>query len=277
MKTFIKTILLAVLCCLSNNFLSAQDEQGYYAFDYMLVEPGMNAEYLKLEKAWKKIHQANIKAGKYNAWELTRVEYPSGADVEYNYVTRINFRGEKQLAEYHANWPFPDLKAILTPEEILLVNRTEEIRTRVKTEIWSHADMVAGKDMDKEKIVVFNYFNFPETGSRSAHYRAEREIWKPVHDARIKDGEMIGWVMIGKVFPSGSAQPYFDATVDLYADWEQYLTSGSPIPYFEKTHAGKDFNKLYDETGAACRQIRTDVRSVVDNSDMPEQGAAANK
>lgn len=276
-KTFINSLLLAVLFCFANNHLAAQDEQpqGYYAFDYMLVKPGKHDEYLKLEKAWKKIHQANIKAGKYNAWELTHVEYPCGDNEEYNYVTRTNFRGEKQLANYIGNWTMPaDLESILTAEERALVERTSEIRTWVKSEVWAHADMAAGKDLDKEKIVVFNYFDFPETGSRTDHFRVEREIWKRVHEARIKDGKMIGWVMVGKVLPGGSAQPYFDATVDLYADWEQFLTSGSPITYFEKVHAGKDFDKMYAETEAACDLIRQEVRSVVDNSDMPGEAAA---
>ncbi len=275
MKRFIKTIVLAVLFCLSNNGLMAQDAQGYYSFDYMKVKPGMHDEYLKLEKAWKKIHQANIKAGKYNFWELTQVVYPSGDNAEYNYVTRLNFKGEKQLADYLQNWPSPDLKTILTPEELALVNRTNEIRTRVKSEVWSNEDLALGKDIDKEKIVVFNYFDFPETGSRADHQRVEREIWKPVHQARINDSKMIGWILIAKQFPWGSAETYHDGTVDLYADWEQLLTSGSPIPYFEKVHAGKDFDKLFAETSAACDLIRQEVRMVVDHSSKTEDGAAA--
>ncbi|HRI61666.1 MAG TPA: hypothetical protein PK228_18130 [Saprospiraceae bacterium] len=272
MRKFINSLILAVMFCLSINFLTAQggDTQGYYSFDYMKVKPGMHDEYLKLEKAWKKIHQANIKAGKYNFWELTQVAYPSGDNEAYNYVTRINFKGEKQLAGYLENWTMPDLATILTPEERTLVDRTTEIRTLVKSEIWSHADMALGKDIDKEKIVVFNYFDFPETGSQTAHQRVEREIWKPVHEARIKDGKMTGWILVAKQLPWGSADAYHDATVDLYADWEQFLAQGNPIPYFEKVHAGKDADKLFAETDAACDLIRQEVRTVVNNSTMPD-------
>lgn len=277
MKTVIRTVVLAVLCCLSSNFLTAQESQGYYSFDYMKVKPGGQAEYLKLEKAWKKIHQANIKAGKYNFWELTEVAYPSGDNAEYNYVTRINFKGAKQLAEYLQNWQLPDLSTILTPEERALVERTSDIRTRVKSEIWTHEDFVGGDNIDKEKIVVFNYFDFPETGGRSEHFRVEKEIWKPVHEARIKDGKMTGWVLLGKNLPSGSANTYFDATVDLYADWEQFLAQGNPIPYFQKVHEGKDPEKLFAETNAACDLIRQEVRMIVDNSGMSDNTAAEKK
>lgn len=276
MKKFINSLILAVIFCLSGNFILAQggESQGYYSFDYMKVRPGMHDEYLKLEKAWKKIHQANIRAGKYNFWELTQVAYPSGANEEYNYVTRINFKGEKQLAGYLEDWTMPDLDTMLTPEERTLVDRTSEIRTLVKSEIWSHADMALGKDIDKEKIVVFNYFDFPETGSQTDHQRVEREIWKPVHEARIKDGKMTGWVLAAKQLPWGSADAYHDATVDLYANWEQFLTQGSPAPYFEKVHAGKDMGKLIAETEAACDLIRQEVRMVVDNSNVPKDDPA---
>lgn len=265
MKTFIQSSLLVALFFLISNFLTAQELQGYYSFDYMKVKSGMHDEYLKLEKAWRKIHHANIVAGKYNFWELTQVAYPSGANVEYNYVTRINFKGEKQLADYIENWPSPDLKTLLTPEELALVNRTSEIRTLVKSEIWAHEDVVADEDMSDQKVSVFNYFDFPETGSRSEHFRVEKEIWKPVHDARRKDGKMKGWVLLGKVLPGGSHQPYFDATVDLYTNMEQFLSQGDPISYFEKIHAGKDFNKMYAETDAACDLIRQEVRIVLDD------------
>lgn len=277
MNTRIPFILLAVIFCLSNYSLKAQEPQGYYSFDYMKVKPGMHDEYLKLEKAWKKIHQANIKAGKYTFWELTQVTYPSGANVEYNYVTRINFKGEKQLAEYIQNWPSPDLKGILTPEELALVNRTSDIRTLIKSEVWTHEGMAAGKEIDKAQVVVFNYFDIPEGSTSNDHLRAELELWKPAHDARCQDGKMSGWVLVSKLLPYGSGNAYFNATVDLYADMEQYITNMNPTPYFEKAHAGKDIEKLYAESGAAGNLLLASVRMVVDNSDKPDGTAGANK
>lgn len=278
MKTFIKIIFGTVFFCLSNHSLPAQGDtpQGYYAFDYMKVQPGMHDEYLKLEKAWKKIHEANIKAGKYNFWELAQVAYPSGAGEEYNYVTRINFRGEKQLAAYIENWPSPDLAAILTPEERALVDRTSQIRALVKSEIWAHEDLVVDADMSNVKVLVFNFFDIPEGAEPSDHLRVEREIWKPVHDARRKDGKMKGWVLLSKVLPYGSADTYHNATVDLYAGMEQFLNQQNPVPYFEQVHAGKDFEKLFAETDAAGDLIRAEVRMVVDEtSGRPGNAATA--
>ncbi len=256
------------MLCLAHYPLAAQENepQGYYAFDYMQVQPGKHEEYLKLEKAWKKIHEANIKAGKYGFWELTRVAYPTGANEPYNYVTRTNFRGEKQLADFIENWPTPDLNAILTPEERALVDRTNEIRTRVKSEIWAHTDLTVAGDVNTARVLVFNYFDIPEGATAGDHLRVEREIWKPVHEARHKDGKMKGWVLIDKLLPYGSADAYQHATVDLYTNMEQLLNQQNPIPWFEKVHAGKDIEKLLAETAAAGDLIRAEVRLVLDET-----------
>ena len=67
--------------------LSAQDNDpptSYHSLDYIKVAPGMYNDYLKLEKAWNKIHAANIKAGKYNQWVMDEVLYPRGANAEYD-------------------------------------------------------------------------------------------------------------------------------------------------------------------------------------------------
>lgn len=276
MKTIFRSFLAVLLFCLSNNLLTGQGDnpQGYYAFDYMKVKPGMHEEYLKLEKAWKKIHEANIKAGRYKFWELAQVAYPSGVDEAYNYVTRINFSGEKQLAAYIEHWQMPDLNTILTPEERALVDRTPEIRTLVKSEIWAHEDLVVDEDMSNAKLLVFNFFDIPKGAERSDHLRVERDLWKPVHDARIKGGKMKGWVLISKRLPYGSADTYQDATVDLYTGMEQFLNQQNPVPYFEKVHAGKDFGKLFAETDAAGDLIRAEVRMVLDDTDTPGDAAA---
>lgn len=221
-------------------------------------------------KSVEKIHLANIKAGKYNFWELTKIVSPSGDEVEYNYITRINFKGEKQLAEYFENWSFPDLETILTAEEIALVNRSNEIRTRVKSEIWAHVDMAAGENIDKANIAVVNYFEIPEESSQAEHLQTEMELWKPVHEARCKDSKMSGWILIRQVLPFGSALAYHNITVDLYPNMEAYLSNSNPISYFEKFHAGKDLEKLYAQSDAAAHLIRADVKMVLDDSDRTD-------
>lgn len=267
MKTLIKSILLAAIFCLPNTLLTAQDDapKRYYVVDYMKVEPGNHEDYLELENVWKKVHKAKIDAGAYEHWTLAKVEFPFGANEEYNYMTRINFAGEKQLAAYLENWEMPDLDNLLSEKERAIMKRTRKIRTFIKSEVWSRTDQVLADDMSDAKVHVFNYFDFPEGSGRRAHTKVEKDIWMPVHTARVKDGKLKGWVLLDMELPYGSAQPYHAATVDIYASMEQYLSDADMMSYFEKVHPGKDMEKMWEDTRKAADLIRAEVRTKIND------------
>lgn len=270
MKILTHFLLLAALLCFANTALQAQEEAEtrYNAIDYMKVAPGMHADYLALEKAWKKIHQHNVKAGKILSWNLSAVVSPYGANTEYNYVTRITLKNAKQFANFLQDFPMPEnLETILTADELKLVQRTSEIRTLVKGEVWSTVDVVFAENPPKNTVQVFNYFDFPEGKTSDDHVKMETDIWKPVHAARVKDGKMVGWVLARMEFPFGSQMPYQDATVDIYKDMEQYMTQGNPLPFFEKAHPGKDLSKLLEQTSAAADLLKGEVRVHIDGTE----------
>ena len=99
MKKTFSSILVMILCC-QFSFVHAQtDTTTYTVYDYIKVAPNMQDDYLKLEKAFKKIHAARKKAGKLDGWSLTVVI--SGSDNSYDYVTRNSFKGSAQFA--HSN------------------------------------------------------------------------------------------------------------------------------------------------------------------------------
>ena len=268
MKMFKSPLLLMVFTFLFTIHLSAQETaskaESYYVFDYMKVNPEMRSDYLALEKAWKKIHTANINAGKYESWNLVRVVSPNGASSEYNFITRTRFKGEKAIANYIENAAMPDnWQSLLTAEEIALVKRGNKIRTWVKSETWTLGDIIFPEGTEA-KVSVFNYFDFKEGKGRRDHFKVEQEIWKPIHEARVKDGKLEGWVLTRMVMPSGSNMPYHDATVDLYDNIEQMMKD-SPMPYFEKVHPDKDVDKLLNETSATASLVRREVRINLDS------------
>ncbi len=265
-----KLLMFAALfsfCLFLTTNLSAQEKDSptnYHSLDYIKVAPGMYSDYLKLEKAWNKIHSANIKAGKYNLWVMDEVLYPRGANAAYDFVTRHAIRGEKQLTAYMEGAFFPeDWQSLLNHEEMALIQRTGEIRTIVKSEIWSSIDGVYAEDFADAKIHVFNFFDRPAGKSRADHVKAEQDIWKPVHQARIDAGTMKAWFMAGMVFPYGANMPYQEATIDVYSSIADYFADGM-IDTFNKVHPGKDANKLMNSTWDAATLIRGEVRMTID-------------
>lgn len=271
MKHTIICLLLAA-CFLQTTHSEAQtatqpgpDTVRYSMYAYMKVAPGKRDEYLKLEKAWKKIHLAQKKAGQLYDWSLSELVSPAGTNNEYDFVCRNTYIGRAALAaSIDGNDMSIDWKSLLTPDEIALVNRTDEIRSMVKTEIWSSTTSVWAPDADaKAKIFVWNYFTIPEGKTRDDHDKMELDIWKPVHAARVKDGTMKGWVLLNMEFPFGASMPYEQATVDAYTSTAQLLSPWFE-DYFKKVHPGKNIDDLMKQTSAACTLVKGEVRMLVD-------------
>lgn len=251
----------------------------YTIYSYMKVADGKNEEYLKLEQAWKKIHTAKRKAGKILDWGLLRVLLPGGAESEYNYITRIVLNVDQMdgyLTEPYlpANW-----EMLMYADQVDLVKRTNEIRTWVKDEVWSFVDVVQPPEDTskvikpavkmKEPISVFNFFKVPEGKRQSDFIKMETDIWKPIHAARIKDGQMELWALLQQEIPFGSSLSYEMATIDQYKDMKTYL---SPVfsDYFKKVHPTKKIADLMKQTDAVSNLVKADIRIRVDYLD-PEK------
>lgn len=235
------------------------------SLDFMKVEPENHAEYLMLEKAWKKIHQYNKDQGKISGWELTQVISPTGSQTEYNYVTRISLKEGKQFEEFMQSFPMPDdLSSILSPEEIKLVNRTNDLRTYIKNEIFTVIESIFDEESDQANIQVFNYFDHPKGKKRADHVENEVDVWMPVHRLRIADDKMEGWVLAGKTFPFGSNQEYHEITVDVYKDMSQLMSTSDYPAYFSQAHPGKDVDDLMEKTSESGIIIKGEVRKLID-------------
>ena len=163
-------------------------------------------------------------------------------------------------------WRFSDSSR--QPAAVGRLKRTDEIRTIVKTEVWSSVeDGIFADGWEKTtKIAVWNYFSPPAGKTRADHINMENDIWKPIHAARVKDGTMKGWVLLGLDLPFGADQPYHMATIDLYTDMAQYLAPWFEA-YFKKVHPGKEVAGLMQQTRAATTLVKGEVRMIIDRLD----------
>lgn len=270
MKPLFKSSFLVLLLCLGlSTFSFAQEETDtyYHSLDYMKVQPGDHQNYQALEKVWKKIHEYNMKKGHISGWELAQVKSPSGESVEYNYVTRITLKSGDQFESFMESYPMPDdLGSLLNVKELELINKTNDLRTYVKNEIYSTIDMIISDGFQNAKIHVFNYFDHPEGKGRADHVSVEKDIWMPVHQLRTDSDKMEGWVLAGLMLPFGANQAYHEVTVDVYKDMSQYMSDDTFAPYFEKVHQGKDIDELMKQTRESSRLIKGEVRIILDKA-----------
>ncbi|MEL6251720.1 MAG: hypothetical protein AAFR87_06905 [Bacteroidota bacterium] len=254
------SIIFAFLISLT--FASAQDEEPtFVVIDYMKVEPGNEEAYLVVEKVWKKIHAARVKAGQMEYWELSRLLSPYGTSLEYNYKTANIYKGNKKLAD-HFTGSMSDLSDILTEEEIKILNTTNSVRDLVKEEVYV-IDLEVFRQGADNKIIVDNYMQLQEGASLAEHSSYEKEVWLPVHKARIDDGNMEGWANLNLVMPQGDDKEYHAVTVDFYESLDQYMMPWFD-KYFAKVHPGKDLGKMSEEMEKIWIRRRVDVQIRID-------------
>ena len=120
---------------------SARKPPKYIEVDYMKVQPGHEEEYVKLEQEqWKPMHQERIKQGKIRSWYLFGVNFPSGSETKYNFVTINTFDQFGQLENPYAD--FEQLAGKVHPGTNLedLGARTGKARDMVRSEVWELID-----------------------------------------------------------------------------------------------------------------------------------------
>ena len=252
---------------MSLNLSTAQDDVNYYfAVDYMKVKPSNFGDYEKLEKVWKKIHKARIKAGTLDGWFFDRIASPAGTNAEYDYITVNRYKGENQMAGHYEESMMPDkLESPLTAEEIELVSKTASLRDIVKQEMWTSVDGTWAEDMTKANVLVFNYFRLKPGKTLEDHEKVEIDVWKPLHTARIEANQMLGWGLYNMVFPQphGTNVAYHSGTVDVYTDMKQFMTPNM-MSLVEKVHPGKSVDEILKKTNAVADLLSAEVRMRID-------------
>ncbi len=264
----LKALTITGLCLLFTFNASAQTTaavpSGYLTMAYIKVAPNKIAEYLKMEKAYKKLHAAGKKAGMRGDWTLYEVITPWGESGEYNFIAHDRYETAEQYAGSVEGTRLPNWESLLTAEEMSLVKRTDEIRTLVKTEVWSLTESIMPDGWDKKgKIAVFNYIANGAGKTRADHVKIEKDIWMPVHSQRIKDGKMTAWWLMTLEAPFGSSMPYNSVAVDLYPDMKSYLANWFD-EYFKKVHPTKNVDDLMKQTRENSNLFKGEVRMVVD-------------
>lgn len=254
------SLILALM--ISLNLVFSQDEEpNFVVIDYMKVEPGMEEEYLKVEKVWKKIHAARVKAGGLQYWELTRMLSPFGDAAEYNFKTTNIYKGRKQLAD-HFTGSMTALADILSEDEIKILNSTNSVRKLVKEEVYVIDQQIFGEGAEN-MIIVDNYMELQGDASLADHSNYEKEVWMPIHKARMDDGNMGGWVNLNMVMPQGADKKYHAITVDFYESMDQYMMPWFDT-YFSKVHPNKDINKMNEEMEKIWIRQKVDVQMRLD-------------
>lgn len=251
------TLLLAGLLTVGTSVASAQaDTTLYYQLDYMKAT---SPDYVGIEvDFWKPIHEARIAAGELESWTLYSVRF--GERTEYDYVTVNVYRGMKSVGNAYPN-PEEIAQRVHPNKDVAAeMARTSNARQNVKSELWSGIDIAAGSDMHGSDISVAYMRVAP--GQEAGYVAVERDVWKPMHEERIRRGALKGWGVYQLQMPGGTDYPYNFAAVNVWGDWGPGPTN---TEIASKVHPGVAWGEITGKTNAAREMPSFEVWQVLEH------------
>lgn len=127
---------------------------------------------------------------------------------------------------------------------------------------------MTGYAQDEPAIFAVVDFMKVKQGDEGNYVDLEKTVWKPIHQERINQSEIVGWVLY-RVHYTGSDDEYNFVTVALFDDPAKLEQTFSVD--VEKVHPGKDLDELFQKTMDSRQLVRQNLIRRVDGV-FPEGG-----
>ena len=247
-----KLLLILVVFVLGYTQINAQSKPVYYLVTYYKTDKDKTDEYLNLIKNYaSKIWKEKIKAGDVSAYALYSVVATSD-DEGYNLISlqasnSINdFTKSNTMELFKKGMPGIDEKTLNA-----ITKNFTSIRTSIKTEIYRQVDGIPSS------FQPYYEMNFMKAtpGKENEYVRQEKEIYKPIHQEFINNGNRTGWGFSQLIVPVAEASKYNYVTSNAFADWDKSYSL--TIEDYHKT-----YDKLFPKTTSpesARKIVKTEV------------------
>ena len=233
-----KLLLMLVVFVLGYTQIQAQSKPVYYLVTYYKTDKDKTDEYLNLIKNYaSKIWKEKVKAGDVTAYALYSVVTTSD-DEGYNL---ISLQASNSINDFtKSNTMDLMKKGIPGIDEKTLTAITKSytsLRTPVKTEIYRALDGITNG------FQPYYEMNFMKAtpGKENEYVRQEKEIYKPIHQEFIKNGNKTGWGFSQLIVPVADGSKYNYVTSNAFSDWDKSY-SITLDDYF------KTYEKLFPKT-----------------------------
>jgi hypothetical protein len=245
---------------------ASQTPTQFVVLDYMKIAPGKEAEYVRLEQqVFKPLHQQRVKNKEMVAWGLYQVPFTADTHREYDYVTANVY---DNIAATEATGLMATFQRLHPGKEgTSLIAQTGAARTTVRREIWQLIDQTtplgtADKPAPPAKYLIVSFMLSKANGN---YETVEKELWKPIHEDRVKAGAMLNWSLYGLVLPGGTSYPYDYATVNGLSNLTAFTTMYSE-ELFKRVHPNLSVTDLGNRTSASRDLVRQELWVLVDTT-----------
>jgi hypothetical protein len=234
----------------------------YVVVDYMKVAKDKTADYLEVEKIWKKIHQKRVERGLINSWFLYKVENAAQNARDYQFVTVQVFDSFAKLEN-----PYPDdiFTAVYPgPELAGYMKKTGESRDLIRSEIYHLESAALDEAKRSEHPTITVSFMQPAQGKDADYYKMERDIFQKLHKERIKRDILGAWFFLSRTFPGGSEVPYSYLTLNVFPSAEKAKENTYPDDLLKTVFPDKDVSKVAGDVEAMRKMVKNDTWQSLD-------------
>ena len=183
-------------------------------------------------------------------YALSRAVVPAGEHAECDYLVSFTYPGFPPELTVESTAKNMKAAGVAMPYAAYAAkNRSlsKQVTTRILRVTESAGSLQAGSYFHVNRMKVKNM---------QAWMKLESEMWKPVQEARVADGQLSAWVSYVLVLPSGSSQPFHAVTVDGFPSWEAQGTQKPLSEYVKKAHPNMTAQQ-FNEAGAQARDLIT--------------------
>ncbi len=231
------TILLAKI-----NFMAQAQEMPFAEVEQMKITPGMQAEYLAGEAAWKKVHLNRIANKNISSWNLYRRVYPAGANVAYEYMTVTIYANAKALEDKNGSFDYEKIMKGMNVNEIYNGTSIENARKIVGGGLYQlklTAGTKSGKYLQIREVEL-------KSGARDEYLKLLTDL-NPTLELAIKNGKTLRRNIWENMVSNG---PAFAAVYD-YPNLTEALKNSSGLPTiseeYEKLNPGKKWKEFSEK------------------------------
>ena len=256
-------ILVSFLCALFSTIffipsIIAQDNPNIF-FEMECIKKKSDDLIPIMKEEGLKINHALMKEGVILDWILMEVIYPNGKDCDCDYYMITVFRDMKNLDYLWSHQKMGAMvKKVMGDRSMdALMNRFNEAAEARGSMLYSLMDEVIPGPEGNGSLVQVNFMTVDESNADS-YIDAERNVWKPIHAESAKAGTMADWMLIGRVFPRGTAWAGNYATIDMFDSFEQ-MDKLNLWDSAKKAHPDKDLGKILPASSSLREITRSET------------------
>lgn len=222
-----KRAVLFLVLLFTTGIFAQQEQETYLLFEFMKVDNDQEVFYTETEDFWEKIHEQRLETGDIVGWDLWQL-LPGGENQGYQYLTVTVFdnplkmlRAAEGIME-SARLAYPGESDMDLEKRMNMAGESRDLAVRLFIQVVNSTT----DDFEmKPGIIASIDLMKANPGQNGAYEQAENDAFKPVHQKMVDAGAKANWQLLRVMMPQGSEVYASHITVNMFEDWEQYLSS----------------------------------------------------